>query len=257
MELCSDMFGYYRFFCHRKLATMLISLLRLLDGFVQSEIKNNYQGLIDHIKSKEDEMNIARRSKKKNLIAFLISISIVISGTVYADEITDTIQEAIEYYEEGDFVEAASSLDYASQLIRQKRSGGLEAFLPEPLSGWSAADVESQAAGAAYLGGMITATRKYRKEQSSITIEILTDSPMLQSMVMMLSNPAYATADGGKLTKIKRQKAVIKYRPSNKDGEINIVVAKKYLVAVKGRKIKEADLVDYASAIDYKKLRQF
>jgi len=74
---------------------------------------------------------------------------------------------------------------------------------------------------------------------------------------MLLSNPAYATADGGKLTKIKRQKAVIKYRPSNKDGEINIVVAKKYLVTVKGRKIKEADLVDYASAIDYKKLKQF
>ena len=209
------------------------------------------------MKSKEDEMFKPRKTKQNCFIVILISISIVISGTVYADEITDAIKEAIEYYEEGDLVESASSLDYASQLIRQKRSGGLETFLPEPLSGWLAEDVKSQAAGAAYLGGMITATRKYRKEQSSITIELITDSPMMQSMVMMLSNPAYATADGGKLTKIKRQKAVIKYKPSNKDGEINIVVAKKYLVKVKGRKIKETDLVDYASAIDYKKLKQF
>jgi hypothetical protein len=191
------------------------------------------------------------------LIILLTYISFFVSGSVWADEVTDSIKEAIEYYEEGDFVEAANSLDYASQIIRQKRSANLETFLPEPLSGWSAEDVKSQAAVAAYLGGMISAKREYRKEQSSVTIEIITDSPMFQSMVMMLSNPAYASADGGKLTKIKKQKAVIKYRPSRKDGEINIVVAKQYLVSIKGRKIKESDLVDYASAIDYKKLKQF
>jgi len=110
---------------------------------------------------------------------------------------------------------------------------------------------------AGYFGGGISAQRRYRKDQSFVTIEIITDSPALQSMVMVFSNPAFASADGGKLTKIKRQKAVIKYRPSSKDGEINIVVAKKYLVTIKGQKVKETDLVDYASAIDYKKLKKF
>jgi Holliday junction resolvase-like predicted endonuclease len=76
-------------------------------------------------------------------------------------------------------------------------------------------------------------------------------------MVMLFSNPAYAASDGGKLTKIKRQKAIVKYRPSEENGEINIVVAKKYLVTIKGRKVKETDLVDYASAIDYRKLKKF
>ena len=191
------------------------------------------------------------------LITLFIGVSIFISGAVWADEITDSIDEAIEYYKEGDFVEAANSLDYASQLIRQKRSGNLEAFLPEPLAGWSAENVKSKAVGAGYLGGMISANKKYRKDQSSVTIEIITDSPALQSMVMMFSNPAYASADGGKLTKIKRQKAIIKYTPSRKDGEINIVVAKQYLVTIKGRKVEESDLVDYASAIDYQKLKKF
>ena len=74
---------------------------------------------------------------------------------------------------------------------------------------------------------------------------------------MVFSNPAYASADGGKLTKIKRQKAIIKYHSSKKDGEINIVVAKQYLVSIKGRNIDENDLVDYASAIDYNKLKKF
>lgn len=198
-----------------------------------------------------------RNTNLKLIIILLTSILFFISGAVLADEITDSIEEAIEFYKEGNFVEAANTLDYASQLIRQKRSGNLESFLPEPLNDWTATDIESQAAGAAYMGGMISAKRVYRKEQSQITIEIITDSPMIQSMVMLFSNPAYAAADGGKLAKINRQKAVIKYKPSDKNGEINIVVEKKYLVTVKGRKVNESDLVDYASAIDYKKLKKF
>lgn len=191
------------------------------------------------------------------LAALFIGVSILISGAVWADEITDSIEEAIEYYKEGNFVEAVNSLDYASQLIRQKRSGNLESFLPEPLAGWSAEDIKSQASGAGFLGGMISAKREYKKDKSSVTVEIITDSPALQSMVMIFSNPAYASADGGKLSKINRQKAIVKYHPSRKSGELNIVVAKKYLVSVKGRNINKNDLVDYASAIDYKKLKKF
>lgn len=189
--------------------------------------------------------------------ALLISSLWVTLSVVFADEITDSIEEAMEYYKDGNHVEAVNSLDYASQLIRQKRSGKLEALLPEPLSGWLAEDVKSQAAGPGYLGGMISAKRKYKKDRSSVTIEIITDSPALQSMIMVFSNPAYASADGGKLTKIKRQKAIIKYHPSKRKGEINIVVAKQYLVSVKGRNINQNDLVDYASAVDYMKLKKF
>jgi hypothetical protein len=192
-----------------------------------------------------------------SVIASVMGILLFSHGAVFADEITDSIEEAMEYYKESNYVEAANSLDYASQLIRQKRSGQLEALLPEPLAGWSAEDVKSKAAGPGYLGGMISAKRNYKKDRSSVTIEIITDSPALQSMVMVFSNPAYASADGGKLTKIKRQKAIIKYHSSKKDGEINIVVAKQYLVSIKGRNINENELVDYASAIDYNKLKKF
>lgn len=190
-------------------------------------------------------------------IALFIGSLLFTSGVAFSDEITDSIEEAMEYYKENNYIEAANSLDYASQLIRQKRSGKLEALLPEPLAGWSAEDVKSQAAGAGYLGGMISAKRKYKKDKSYITVEIITDSPALQSMAMVFSNPAYASADGGKLTKIKKQKAVIKYHPSRKNGEINIVVARQYLVSVKGQNITQDDLIDYASAVDYKKLKEF
>jgi hypothetical protein len=191
------------------------------------------------------------------LIALFIGLLFFTSGLVWADEVSDSVEEAMEYYKEGDFVEAANSLDYASQLIRQKRSSNLEVVLPDPLSDWTAEDIKSQAGVTGILGGMISVKRTYRKDQGSITVEIIVDSPGIQSIIMVLSNPAYASADGGKLTKIKKQNAIIKYRPSGKNGEINIVVAKKYLVNIEGRNVSENDLVDYASAIDYHKLKKF
>jgi hypothetical protein len=174
-----------------------------------------------------------------------------------ADEVMESINEAIEYYKEKDYVEAKSSLEYAAQLIGQMRSEGLQAFLPEPLSGWKADEAISQNIGPAMFGGMTGASRNYRKDNGHIKIEIMGDSQMMQGVMAMMANPAYATADGGKLKKIKRQKAVIKYSPSNSNGEITLVVGQKYIVKLEGRQIKEQDLIDYASAIDYKGLKQF
>ncbi|MDF1547760.1 MAG: hypothetical protein P1P88_08045, partial [Bacteroidales bacterium] len=53
-------------------------------------------------------------------IGFFIFSVIIFStlGTSWADEIIESINEASEYYKEGDYSEAVSSLDYASQLIR-------------------------------------------------------------------------------------------------------------------------------------------
>jgi hypothetical protein len=200
--------------------------------------------------------------KSKNALRVTIAIFVTVmlcgaSAPTLADEITDSINEGLEYYEEEDYAEAASSLDYAAQLIRQKRAERLQSLLPAPLSGWKAEDVESKAVPQAMFGGMVSASRQYRKESSNITIEISVDSPVLQGMAMMFSNPAYATADGGKLKKIKRQKAIIKYRSSNQEGDITIIVDRRLLVSVKGRKVGEEDLIDYASAIDYKELKKF
>ena len=104
-------------------------------------------------------------------------------------------------------------------------------------------------------GGGITAERKYVKGKNNVSIEIVADSPMMQSVMMMFSNPMYATSDGGKLEKIKRQKAIVKFDAENDRGDIKIVVANRFLVTIKGNKTTLADLKAYAEAIDYKKLK--
>jgi len=186
---------------------------------------------------------------------FALGFCMVIpAGSVRADEVIDSIQQAMDSYKKGDFTEAENNLNYASQLIRQKKSSDLEAFLPAPLTGWKADEVKKQALGQAMFGGMVSVERDYRKGSSRVTVKIVTDSPLVQSMMMMLTNPLLATADGGTMKKIGGQKAVVKFKDGNQRGEINLIVANRMLVTVEGSAVTEKDLADYASAIDYKKL---
>jgi len=186
----------------------------------------------------------------------LIVAVISFSTTVYADDVTDYIKEGLQYYKDGQYSDAVDSLNYAEQLIQQKKSAGLEGFLPGPLKGWKANKATSQAAGSAMFGGGISAEREYTKKSSSIKIKIVTDSPLLQSVMMMMSNPMFATSDGGKLERIGRQKGILKFDPNTKEGEMQIVVANRFLISIEGNDIKAKDLKDYAKAIDYNKLEK-
>ncbi len=177
-----------------------------------------------------------------------------------ADEILEAMNEAIEAYKEKEYAEAAESLDYAKQLIQQLRSENIMKFLPEALPGWESKTAQTQSTG--MLGGMSGVQREYFKSATGnqgrkrITINIMADSPMMQGMMAMF-NPAYAGAQGGKLQKIKRNKAIVKYDPDNRRGEVNLLVDKRYIVSVKGNSVDKKDLMDYAKAVDYKGLKSF
>jgi hypothetical protein len=190
---------------------------------------------------------------KTRIYLTLIATSIGAAFTLAAesDPVLDTIKEATEYYKDGDFAGAAGSLDYAAQLIRQKRGEGMTNLLPAPLEGWTAEDASSQAAGTSMFGGGTSAEREYSKEDASVTIRIMTDSPMLQGVATMLNNPMFAGADGGKLERINKQKAIVKYEESDRSGSINLMVGSTVLVTIEGNYVDLEDLRAYAAAIDY------
>ncbi len=173
-------------------------------------------------------------------------------GAATKDDIVATIEEALHQYKNKDFAGAVSNLDYATHLIRQKKSELLKALLPEPFYGWQAKTATSQSLGTAVFGGGSTVSRDYFTQSgSAISIEIVSDSPVLQSIIMMLNNPLFAGASGGNLKTIKRQRAMIKYNNEEHSGEINIVVASRFIVTVKGRGIDLTWLLRYAEAMDF------
>jgi hypothetical protein len=170
------------------------------------------------------------------------------------DDIVNSINEGMEFYKNGEFAEATSSLNYAVQLIQQKKGESLSNLLPEPLEGWEAEEAQSQAAGAAMFGGGVTAERNYSKADGRLSIQIVTDSPMLQGVMMMFSNPMFATADGSKMVRVGRQKAIVKYSAAEEAGDLKMVVGNRFLVTVEGSGISHDELVAYAKAIDTKKM---
>jgi hypothetical protein len=186
------------------------------------------------------------------LVAFALAVC---SFPAHADEISDQIKEALGLYEKGDFSEAVTALSFAVGQIQQKQSSGLQKVFPEPLEGWKAEETTGEFAGTAFMGGGFSASRHYYVEDSdkSIDIEIVTDSPLLQSVLMFYTNPAFhAGQPDTKLVKIQGYKAMQKFSAQDQGGEINIVLGSRMLVSVKGHGLDKIDpMTAYANAIDY------
>ncbi len=60
-------------------------------------------------------------SNKLTLSSALLTLLFTTSPLVHADEVEDSIKEGLDAYSAGDYSTAAASLDYAAQLIRQKK----------------------------------------------------------------------------------------------------------------------------------------
>ncbi|PIE60077.1 MAG: hypothetical protein CSA32_00790 [Desulfobulbus propionicus] len=172
------------------------------------------------------------------------------------DEVLQTIEEAVKQYKAGEYADAASNLDYASQLVRQQKSEKIKQLLPGPLPGWKAEQPVAQAFGSAVLGGGVTVSREYTRGNSSMSVEIVSDSPVLESVIIMLNTPMFAGAGGGKLERVKGQKSIIKYDSSQQDGDIYIVVDGRFLVTVKGHKVSREELISLAGSIHFTRLSE-
>lgn len=171
-----------------------------------------------------------------------------------ADEVTDNLDTAKTAYEAGNYSEAITAIDYANQLIRQKKGDELKKFLPDAPKGWEADEAESEAAATSMLGGGVTTKRSYRRGDSNVTIKIQSDSPMLQATAMMLSNPMFMSGNGAKMETLKGQKVSVTFKSGGDSGEIKAVVDNRYLVEIEGNSLTRDDLMIFAKALDYAKL---
>jgi hypothetical protein len=179
----------------------------------------------------------------------------------YADEIVAQIKEALQHYENGELGEAVSFLNYAISQIQEKKTEVLKKTLPAPLPGWKAGEPSGEQAPLAFFGAGVTVSRHYYTEsgEKTVDIEIISDSPLLQSMLAFITNPALLAAQPGlKLTRIKEHQAVQKFTSLAKEGEISIVIRSRMLVKVRGAGLEKIDeVLLYAKAIDYDALAKY
>ncbi len=194
---------------------------------------------------------------KKTLIAGLLTLPILFSSPVWADKITDQINEALKAYEEKDYKAALDELKYVTVSLGKLAQAENEKLLPKPLEGWTTVKVDNSGNQMAMsmLGGGTSMKSSYKRGKERVEIEIMANSPMLAMMSMMINNPALAASEKGtEPFRYKRIKGIKKIK--NKRTEITLLLAGQIMLKITGNKLKDpAVLEQYLDAMDMKRLK--
>src|SRR6056297_3191020 len=181
-------------------------------------------------------------------LSFAAAVIASFAAPVWADDVTDTIQSALEAYNEGDIAYATEELNFALQLLKEMRAADLRSFLPEPLDGWTR-EIDADAAAAVGMMGGMGAVAAYVSDDDNFTITIVMDSPMVTGMAPLLSNPAIAASSGARMVRVGREKFV------SLDGDLNGLIGNRILVQADG---DDTDaIVAHLETMDFRALSQF
>ncbi len=189
---------------------------------------------------------------------FLLIIATVMlfTSTVFADNVIDSIEKAKALYAQGKYYKAVTELNFTIGLIQDKQLDKFKTLLPEPPSGWSAENVEGSRAAGQIMGGGINVSRNYHsKDGQEVHIEMITDSPLLSSVMMLLSNPLIM--GGGRLVAIKGEKGIEEWHPGEHSGKIQIVLQNRMLITIRGSNLKAKNaLYDFAKRLDFSRIKK-
>ncbi|HME24458.1 MAG TPA: hypothetical protein VKI44_24520 [Acetobacteraceae bacterium] len=179
-------------------------------------------------------------------IAVLLFGIVTVSGA-RADDVTDQINEALKAYQNHDTQTAIAALDAASNLMRQSRADGLKKLLPPPPPGWTADAAESTAVSVAMLGGGVTASRVYHNSVQRVEVQLVADSPMLQTVAALIASPLGAI--GGMKTVVIGGRRM---SYTENDHSYMTLVADKVIVRVEGNAdTPDVTLKSFIGVIDF------
>jgi hypothetical protein len=173
----------------------------------------------------------------------LSAFSFLAVSAAFADDISDAINEAQTHYKAGELSAAKQSLDLASQLIAQQTADALVTALPKPLPGWKADDPDTTAGGLFGFTGTQASRNYTNAKDDSIQVSIATDSPLLTQLATAFANPQLAGLMG-KIVTIGSQRGI-----QTKDGEINMLIANRFVVDVTGGGTAD-DKLNYAKGVN-------
>ena len=174
-----------------------------------------------------------------------------------ADEISEQLERGLKLYKEGKVNEALAEVEFATAQMRQKKAEGFAAIFPDAPVGWKADKPESQSVGQAMFGGVISASRAYHKGEAEVRVEIMSDSPLIQSLAVVLNNPMMMQGQGLKLARVGDQKALVQQSEDNQ-AELQMLVDGKVLVRVEASQTPKAGEVvkEFAGKVNLAKLRE-
>jgi len=165
---------------------------------------------------------------------------------------------------------AADALEEASKALRslsENQEGEavevvdfkkLKALLPESIAGMARSESEAQKAGAM---GMTIATAEARYEDGNRRLQVnFADAGGIPMAMMGLAAWTNAEIEREtddeyeRTTNLKGHKAFERYNFKNKEGQISLVVAERFIVNIEGDNVEESDLQNALDALDLDQL---
>jgi len=168
---------------------------------------------------------------------------------VAADDFTDVIDEALAAYADGDLVAARNSLDYARQLLDQKKTSTLKSFFPAPLPGWKVQEMSGDLGGAVKMIGGVFAGAHYTDGSQDVEISLIADAPMMQQLGMIMSHPMLGQP-GARMIRVQRQNGYV-----TSDSKVIFLVNNRYLVTFEGNADEDTKIA-YAEGFDFQGLAE-
>lgn len=187
------------------------------------------------------------------------SVLLVSAQPLFADEVTEQIDLAKQYYENGDLSGAISELEFAVGTLRKQTMELYMATLPEPPAGWTADPPKVESYDTVLRGGAMIA-RKYRQQGGPGSVKfgvIVIDGNFLSAFATMFTNPAFLGSNPDyRRTRIGRENAFLKWQEKSGDGELKLIVGGRIIVDLEGRDLKQEDvLIDLIRRWDLKKAK--
>lgn len=161
-------------------------------------------------------------------------------------EISDTIEEAKQFYIQKNLLESVTQLTRALELVNQELLGQIETIFPEPIKGWRADTPNSRIKKGAYTTGLVS-TCKYFKNGGgpSVSIEVETNTPRIPNLKRIFVNPSMLEQMGGqaKISTVADRRCIERFDQIDSFAELIIIPSSTLLISVRGQDMKNTKTV--------------
>ena len=187
---------------------------------------------------------------------FFIMFFFTFLPSVMADDILNSLDRAKNLYEQGEYSKAVSELQFTVGLIQDRQLDRYKVILPESPAGWTGDKVQVSRGAGLGAGGGVTVSRSYHSSDGQrVTVEGVTNSPLVAGLAMILGNPILM--GNNRLVMVNGEKAVEEWDQKSGSGKLQIIIQNKMLVTVSGSRLKSKDtLYDFAKKIDFANIRK-
>lgn len=176
--------------------------------------------------------------------AVVMSVSLAIPAGA-ADDVVPRLDAAKSAYGKGDAIKAAKEVEAALRQIHDRLGKMFAETMPALGGKWKADPVEVESLGE--IGGGLSVSRAFIRDDSSINVTLLLDSPEVASITAQLAaNPPQPNV---RKIKAAGEDALLRFDSSTGTGEVTMVVAGRVVLEVQGDNINAADpLVEAANS---------